>query len=169
MPKETVSQVKAQMAALLAPTSRAQDRKVWGISTNMVLVPFLTACRVEGAIKSDDVSDADLGAPIRQKRDKDTGELKHSKDGRPLFETAKAITQMGNRMRENYIAGLVAHTGTVMNERAKDFSAQVERQQRAGAPIIAKDAEDEEVYAFTQAQALLDATEAVDSPQLIAA
>ena len=64
-----VSNVKATFQAMLAPTSKPVSRKAWGIDVSTVWLLYFTAARVNGAINEMDLSDADLGAPFRLRRD----------------------------------------------------------------------------------------------------
>ena len=153
----TVSTVKATFQAMLAPTSKVVSRKAWGIDVSTVWLPYFTAARVSGAIHEMDLSDADLGAPFRLRRDKDTGEVKFSSSGRPLFALPQNLTSMVNRARENYIAGLHQVTRATVDENPDAYKAQVERQHRAGDPIIAKDNSDQELAVMAQMLAALEA------------
>lgn len=153
--KPTVSHVKAQFQAMFAPTSKAVSRKAWGIDVSTVWLPTFTSARVTGAIHETELSDADLGAPFRLRRDKDTGEVMFSKSGRPMFFLPPNLNDMVNRARENYIASLAARNAVVMDENPDAYKAQVERQQRAGAPIMAKQNEDLELAALALLEAAL--------------
>ena len=155
--KPTVSHVKAHFQAMLAPTSKSVSRKAWGIDVSTVWLPYFTAARVTGAIHDLELSDADLGAPFRLRRDKDTGEVKFSQSGRPMFSVTPNLNDMVNRARENYIAGLHQVTRAVMDENPDSFKAQVERQQRAGDPIITSQNSALELAVMAQLEAALAA------------
>ena len=138
----TVSKVKAGIAQMLAPSSKAVSRKAWGIDVSSIWLPFLTAAKVTGAVDDGDLPNDELGAPFRLRRDKDTNEVKFSNTGRPMFSVAPHINDLVNRARENYVAGLTATTRAVMDERPEAYAAQVSRQHAAGAPIVAKEQDD---------------------------
>lgn len=153
--KPTVSDVKAQFQAMLAPTSKAVSRKAWGIDVSTVWLPYFTAAKVTGAVHDIELSDADLGAPFRLRRDKDTGEVMFSKSGRPMFSIPTNLNDMVNRARDNYIAGLHQATRATMDENPDGYKAQVERQQRAGDPIVAQQSHDLELAALALLEAAL--------------
>ena len=154
----TVSSVKATFQAMLAPTSKAVSRKAWGIDVSTVWLPYFTAAKVSGALNDADLSDADLGAPFRLRRDKDTGEVKFSQSGRPLFSIPGNLNDMVNRARDNYISGLQTVTQAVVDENPDAYKAQVERQHRAGEPIVAKQNTDLELAALAMLEAALKPT-----------
>lgn len=137
--KPSVSTVKASFQAMLAPTSKTVSRKAWGIDVSTIWVPYFTAARTIGALDETDLPDADLGAPFRLRRDQDTGEVKFSQSGRPMFTIAPHLNDMVNRARDNYIAGLMQQTASVMDEMGDAYGAQVARQQQAGHPINEKE------------------------------
>jgi hypothetical protein len=155
--KPTVSHVKATFQSMLAPTSKPVSRKAWGIDVSTIWLPYFTAARVTGAVHELELSDADLGAPFRLRRDKDTGEVKFSQSGRPMFTVTPNLNDMVNRARENYIARLLTETRAVMDEMPDGYKAQVERQQRAGDPIIASQNSDLELAATALLEAALTA------------
>ena len=155
-----VSNVKATFQAMLAPTSKPVSRKAWGIDVSTVWLPYFTAARVTCAIHELELSDADLGAPFRLRRDNDTGEVKFSKSGRPMFSIPTNLNDMVNRARENYMAGLAMATRAVVDESPDAYKAQVERQQKAGEPIINRENADLELAALN----LLIAAQAKAAP-----
>mgnify|MGYP001577520399 CR=1 FL=1 len=160
-----VSTVKDTFQAMLAPTTKSVSRKAWGIDVSTVWLPYFTAAKVTGAIHDIELSDADLGAPFRLRRDKDTGEVKFSNTGRPMFANAPNLDSMVVRVRENLVAGLHSQTRAVMDENPDAYKAQVERQQRAGDPIIAKQNADLELAVMAQLEAaLLEAAPAQAAP-----
>jgi hypothetical protein len=164
--KPTVPHVKATFQAMLAPTSKSVSRKAWGIDVSTVWLPYFTAARVSGAINEMELSDTDLGAPFRLRRDKDTGEVKFSSSGRPLFALRPNLNDMINRARENFVAGVHKVTRATIDENPDAYREQVERQQRAGEPIIAKDNADLEMAVIARLQAALSHTPA---PEAVAA
>ena len=137
-----VSNVKAQFQAMLAPTSRPVSRKAWGIDVSTVWLPYFTAAKTIGAVEDVDLPDDALGAPFRLRRDNKTGEVRFSQSGRPMFSVAPALNGMVNRARDNYIAGLLMQTRVVMDENPDAYKAQVERQYKAGTPVIAREDSD---------------------------
>jgi len=157
----TVSHVKAQFQSILAPTTKAVSRKAWGIDVNTIWLPFFTAAKTIGAVDDVDLPDDALGAPYRLRRDKDTGEVRFSQSGRPMFSVAKSLNDMVNRARENYVSSLQAQTAAVMDEAPELFKAQVERQVKAGTPIVETQDHD---LAEAFALALLENAEAIDTP-----
>ena len=157
----TVSHVKAQFQSILAPTTKVVSRKAWGIDVNTIWLPFFTAAKTVGAVNDVDLPDDALGAPYRLRRDKDTGEVRFSQSGRPLFSVAKPLNDMVNRARENYVADLLAKTAAIMDEVPQLFKAQVERQLNAGTPIVETQDHD---LAEAVTMALLENAEAIDTP-----
>lgn len=145
--KPIVSTVKASFQAMLAPTSKTVSRKAWGIDVSTIWLPYFTAARTIGAVDEGELPDAALGAPFRLRRDKDTNEVKFSQSGRPMFTIAPQLNDLVNRARDNYIAGLMMETRVVMDEAGDAYSAQVERQYRAGQPI-----NDKEQFDLAQAE-----------------
>lgn len=137
--KPTVSTIKAQFQAMLSPTSKSVSRKAWGIDVSTIWIPYFTAAKAIGAVDEDDLPNSDLGAPFRLRRDKNTNEVKFSQTGRPLFSVAPKLNDMVNRARDNYIASLLMQTRAVMDENPDGYRDQVERQYKAGAPIVQKD------------------------------
>ena len=164
-----VSNVKATFQAMLAPTSKPVSRKAWGIDVSTVWLPYFTAARVTGAIHDMELSDADLGAPFRLRRDNDTGEVKFSKSGRPMFSIPTNLNDMVNRARENYMAGLLMVTRAVVDEIPDAYKAQVERQQKAGEPIINRENSDLELASLALLQAALAEAAPAPEPELVKA
>ena len=134
--KPQVYRTKAQFQAMLAPSSKAVSRKAWGIDVSTVWLPYFTAAKTVGAVDDVDLPDDALGAPFRLRRDKDTNEVRFSATGRPMFYVAPELNALVNRARDNYVAGLIQQVAVVQEESPDAFNAQVDRQQRAGAPII---------------------------------
>ncbi len=157
----TVSNVKASFMAMLAPSSKAISRKAWGIDVATIWTPYFTAAKTIGAVDDTDLPDAELGAPFRLRRDKDTNEVKFSNTGRPMFTVAPHLNDLVNRARDNYVAGLMAQTAAVMDERPDAYRDQVERQQKAGAPIAVKEQDDLELAELALHEAALAAAQAI--------
>jgi hypothetical protein len=152
--------IKASFQAMLAPSSKAISRKAWGIDVSTLWVPYFTAARAIGALDDVELPDDALGAPFRLRRDPDTNEVKFSRSGRPLFTVAPHLNDMVNRARDNYVAGLMEHTRMVMDERPEAYRDQVERQQKAGSPIVVKDQDDLDVAMLALHEAALAASQA---------
>ena len=161
----TVSTVKASFMATLAPSSKAVSRKAWGIDVATIWTPYFTAAKTIGAVDDTDLPDAELGAPFRLRRDKDTNEVKFSNTGRPMFTVAPHLNDMVNRARDNYVAGLLAQTRAVMDERPDAYRDQVERQHKAGAPIVVKEQGDLELAELALHEAALAAAQAAAQPE----
>ncbi len=151
----TVSEGKTHFETMLAPTSKSVSRKAWGIDVSTIWLPYFTAAKAKGYVHELELSDADLGAPFRLRRDKDTGEVKFSQSGRPMFSVAPNLNEMVNRARDNYIAVLARETRAVMDEMPDAYRGQVERQQRAGDPIIASQNADLELATIARLEAAL--------------
>jgi hypothetical protein len=103
-----------------------------------VWAPFFTACNVMG--ETNLPSDV-LGAPIRLAKGKD-GEVKFSQSGRPVMRVHKDLNDQVNIVRENFVAGLQAYTGSVQEERPDAYSNHVAAQQAAGQPLMEQDQAD---------------------------
>ena len=156
-----VSTVKASFMATLAPSSKAVSRKAWGIDVATIWTPYFTAAKTIGAVDDTDLPDAELGAPFRLRRDKDTNEVKFSNTGRPMFTVAPHLNDLVNRARDNYVAGLMSQTAAVMDERPEAYHAQVERQHNAGAPIMVKEQDDLDMATLAAQEAALAAAQAI--------
>ena len=118
--------------SLLAPnTKKQQGRKVWSIDLESVWIPFFTATNTMGdtAIPNDA-----LGCPMRLAYDK-TGEVRFSQTGRPIIRVAKELSDNVRLVRANFEANLISYTGSVMNDNAEAYKAQLEQSNKAGAPI----------------------------------
>ena len=122
--------------SLLTPnTKKPQGRKVWSIDLESVWIPFFTATNTMGdtAIPNDA-----LGCPMRLAYDK-TGEVRFSQTGRPIIRVAKELSDNVRLVRANFEANLISYTGSVMNDNAEAYKAQLEQSNRAGAPIAQHD------------------------------
>jgi hypothetical protein len=135
----TTTQTPGYIKALLAPTGSSRtSRRAWSIDVESVWVPFFTATNVMGETNlPDDV----LGAPIRLAKDKD-GEVRFTQSGRPVMRVHKDLSDQINVVRGNFVAGLQAYTGSVMEERSDAYAEQVSRAQAAGKPIMEQDQQD---------------------------
>ena len=132
----TTTQTPGYIKALLAPTGSSRvARRPWGIDVETVWVPFFTATNVMG--ETNLAADV-LGAPIRLAKDKD-GEVRFTQSGRPVMRVHKDLNDQINVVRENFVAGLQAYTGSVMEERSDAYAEQVSRAQAAGKPILEQD------------------------------
>ena len=141
---------------LTAPVPKgSQERKVWSISLSR-LVRFGAATNVNG--KTAIPADA-LGAPTRLVKDKDTGEVKFSKAGMPVYRLHPEISGFVRGIRvnlENQMDAYVTHTSET---RADALKAQFELAQAASQPIVLK-----EVAAIQEAILAKAATAATPSP-----
>ena len=158
-----VSHVKAQFQAMLAPTSKPVSRKAWGIDVSTIWLPYFTAAKTIGAVDDVDLPDEDLGAPFRLRRDRKTNEVRFSDTGRPMFTMATGLHDMVNRARDNYVAGLMMQTRAVMDEAPDAYKAQVERQCKAGTPVLTKEDTD-----LVEAAAALLAASIITEPEPVA-
>ena len=159
-----VSTVKASFMATLAPSSKPVSRKAWGIDVATIWQPYFTAAKVAGAIDDTDLPDDELGAPFRLRRDRDTNEVRFSSSGRPMFFVAPHLNDLVNRARDNYVAGLMAQTAAVMDERPEDYRNQVERQHHAGDPILVNEQSDLELAMLAALEAAQAAAQAAETP-----
>lgn len=127
------------ITALLQPiSSKGVDRKAWSVGVYGVWVPFFTATNTAGETN---LSPETLGAPVVLARDAD-GDIKFSKSGRPVLRVVKELSQHITLVRENFIAGLLGYTESVRKSDPAGYKAQVERAQKAGEPLIARDRAD---------------------------
>jgi hypothetical protein len=125
--------------ALLAPTRSAKgSRCAWGVDVESVWVPFFTATN---AMSETTIPDDVLGAPIRLAKDRD-GEVRFGSSGRPVMQVHPELNSQIGIVRENFVAGLLAYTGSVMEERPDAYRERVEAQQAAAMPIVEADAKD---------------------------
>ncbi len=110
---------------------KGPSRKVWSIDLESTWVPFFTATNVmeETAVPSED-----LGAPLRLVKAKD-GSVKFTQSGRPSMRIAPVLNGHIRMVRENFAAGLQSYTGNVQKDRPDDYKAEVEKAQKAAAPI----------------------------------
>ena len=128
---DTPSYIKA----LLAPgRSKSGSRRAWSIDVENVWVPFFTATNIMGDTHlPDDV----LGAPLRLAKAKD-GSIRFSQTGRPVMRVAAELNGQITIVRENFVAGLQAYTGTVQNERPEAYMTLVEAARLAALPVMEK-------------------------------
>jgi len=146
----------------------APSRRVWSIDLQTVWLPFFTATNV---MNDTHIPSEDLGAPLRLAKAKD-GSVRFSANGRPQLRVAPTIRESIKTVQQNFIAGLQTYAGMVMEERQDEYAQQVQRAQQAGAPIIARDAEDlaEAERLMAEAQAQQHGESAVPSePEAVAA
>ena len=131
--------------ALLAPTKNSRgSRRAWSIDVESVWVPFFTATNVMGETSlPDDV----LGAPIRLAKSPD-GEVRFTSSGRPVMRVHPELNSQIGIVRENFVAGLQAYTGSVLEERPDAYGEQVTKAQAAGQPIM--DADQLDILAATE-------------------
>ena len=128
-------QTPSYIKALLAPgRSKSVGRRAWSIDVETVWVPFFTATNVMGETHlPDDV----LGAPLRLAKAKD-GSIRFSQSGRPVLRVASELNGQITIVRENFVAGLQAYTGTIQNELSDAYSKQVETAHLAALPVMEK-------------------------------
>lgn len=128
-----MKEVPNYIVSLLAPrpVQAKSTRRVWGMSLQDVVLPFLVASNVTGntAIPHDA-----LGAPVRLAYDKD-GSVKFSKAGKPTTRVAKPITDAVNLMRDNMVASLQSFTGEVVKAHKEDYVKEVAACTKAGKPV----------------------------------
>jgi hypothetical protein len=132
---ETPNYIKA----LLVPNGHKKtgDRRVWGIELAGVWLPFLIATNTTGdtSIPSDC-----LGAPLRLAFNAD-GSVKFSKTGRPVFKVVKEVADTVKLVKENFVAGLIAHSTAVAKDNPEGYQAQIDIAKQAAEPFIAHDRE----------------------------
>ena len=68
-----------------------------------------------------------------------TGEVRFSQTGRPIIRVAKELSDNVRLVRANFEANLISYTGSVMNDNAEAYKAQLEQSIKAGAPIAQHD------------------------------
>ena len=130
---ETPNYIKA----LLIPNGHKKtgDRRVWGIELAGVWLPFLIATNTTGdtSIPSDCI-----GAPLRLAFNAD-GSVKFSKTGRPVFKVVKEVADTVKLVKENFVAGLIAHSTAVAKDNPEGYQAQIDIAKQAAEPIITHD------------------------------
>ena len=132
----TQTQTPGYIKALLAPTGSSRvSRRAWGIDVGNVWVPFFTATNEMGETN---IADDVLGAPIRLAKGKD-GEVRFTQSGMPVMRVHKDLNNQINVVRDNFVAGLQAYTGSVMEERSDAYAERVSRQYGAAKPIVEAD------------------------------
>ena len=112
------------------------ERKQWGIGLESVWIPMFHATNLEH--KTFIPSDA-LGAPLRLGYEKD-GTVKLSASGRPVIRVVKEVQLAVGMIRQNFEANCVAYTKNVRLDNPEAYKQEVERAQKAGEPIILRDA-----------------------------
>ena len=152
-------------ALLVPPTSGGTSRRAWSIDVESTWVPFFTATNVMGETT---LPDEVLGAPIRLAKSPD-GDVRFTKTGRPIMRVAPELNSQIAIVRENFVAGLQAYTGSVMEERPDAYGSQVAAQQAVGNPLQEQDGSDV-VAAMEAAKAALEeecapAEEAAQEPE----
>ena len=148
----------AYIQTLLKQTPKPQAaRKVWSVDLENVWVPFFIATNVAGATS---IPSEDLGAPLRLAKTKD-GQVRFSQNGRPSLRVAPQLNDAITGVRENFISTLVGYTGQVMKANAEGYKAEVEKGQKAAAPLMAAMAHDlseatKAMDAVAQAEAIVE-------------
>ncbi len=154
----TQVRIPAYIQTLLKPTSKPQAaRKVWSVDLENVWVPFFTAANVAGGAS---IPSEDLGAPLRLAKTKD-GQVRFGQNGRPSLRVAPALNDAITGVRENFIATLQGYTGQVIKANAEGYKAEVEKGQKAAAPLMAAMAHDlseatKAMDAVAQAEAIVE-------------
>jgi hypothetical protein len=165
MTQNTNGNTPTYIKSLLAPNKSTRgSRRAWGIDVEAVWVPFFTATNVMGeTFLPDDV----LGAPIRLAKTKD-GEVRFDNNGRPRMSVHQELNAQVTLVRENFVAGLQAYTGSVMEERTDAYREQVEAQQLAGAVVLEQLHEDvaQALELLAEAEAALEAAQAAAAAQV---
>lgn len=121
---------------LLKPANpvKAKDRNVWGLPLKELWIPFLVATNVNGETH---FSNDALGAPLRDRYNKD-GTPKLSDKGERLQEVEKKeIAPAIKGIRENFAFGIATYTAQTQKAKPAEFKAQVEAAQKAGERIHA--------------------------------
>ncbi|MEK7872347.1 MAG: hypothetical protein AAB502_00650 [Chloroflexota bacterium] len=138
----------------------SQERKVWSISLSR-LVRFGAATNVNG--KTAIPADA-LGAPTRLVKDKDTGEVKFSKAGMPVYRLHPEISGFVRGIRVNLENQMDAYFTYTSETRADALKAQFELAQATAAPIVMREAAAIHEALLAKAQAVAAAAPAAVTP-----
>jgi hypothetical protein len=132
------------ITALLAPSKGTKgSRRAWGIDVETVWVPFFTATNVT---KQTQIDDDVLGAPIRLAKTRD-GEVRFDANGRPRMRVAPELNAQITLVKENFVSGLLAHVGTVIEESPDAYRDRVAAQQLAGEAVLKQQSDDVAVAA----------------------
>jgi len=124
------------IVALLKPNgSKPVGRRVWSIDLESVWLPAFTAMNVMGETR---IPHEALGAPLRLAYNAD-GTVKFSKTGRPVVKVVKDIADSVKLIRENLVAGLIAHAHAVATAYPDEYKAEAMANHEAGWPIVEKD------------------------------
>ncbi len=154
--------LRAYFKAMVTPGSpKASSRKAWSIDVESVWVPFYTALKADPGANFH-ISDDALGAPLRLAKTKD-GEVRFSKDGRPVMRIAKELNDQITVYRENQVAGMQAYIGMIQEEHSDAYREQVLASQRAAVPIV-EQAEQDVAQAVREAEAILEQLEGNATP-----
>jgi hypothetical protein len=125
--------------ALVQPTTqKPAARKVWSVGLEEVWLPFFTATNVLGTTR---ISKEALGAPLRLQREKD-GTPRFSQNGKPAIRVNAELNTQIRFVRENMVMSWMNFAGNVQEAHPEEYKAEVEACQKAGRPIIEKDATD---------------------------
>lgn len=133
------------------------DRRQWGFGLNAFWVPLMTALNVDGVTA---IPEDALGAPIRLRRDKDTGEVRFGTNGRPQTYVAKPVADEIRAEMASYEQRGLEYIGSVQKGKAQEYAAEVAALQKAGEPINTADIRD-----LTAALAVRTAEEAAHGQQ----
>lgn len=140
-------------SSLAPPPARSISKRAWGFDVGTFWVPVITAAKVEHNPAVADVSDEAAGAYIVANRDK-AGELRINSKGLYSRRIHPDIRRFVLCQQKAYEQAMLVKVGTVMDEQADAYKAQVEAQQRAGRPIVEQDEADIADYdAWVKAEA----------------
>ena len=67
------------------------------------------------------------------------GEVRFTQSGMPVMRVHKDLNNQILVVRDNFVAGLQAYTGSVMEERSDAYAEQVSKAHAAGQPVIDQD------------------------------
>ena len=132
---------------------KQNERKVWAIPLESVVVPFLTMTNAMGVTSID--RDA-LGCPLRLARNEDRTP-KISKAGRLIVQVAKPIASQVRDMRDNYIATLKTAVSEFYAENKEQYESERKAAIAAGQHILASDNAQVRRYNEAVVKAIADA------------
>jgi hypothetical protein len=87
------------------------------------------------------------------------GAVRFSNTGKPVIRVAKELSDNVRMVRDNFQANLLAYAGEVMTEHPEEYGAEIDKAQKAGAPIAQHDSQElsKAVAAMAEAEALAKA------------
>jgi len=123
--------------ALVMPNAqKPQGRRVWNIDLKDVWIPFFMATNTQGDTA---IPSAELGHPIQLGIDKNTGEVRFSKSGKPIYRVSKSISDGVKMVRDNQVAGMLAFVGQVAEDNPDGYAEQVRLAEKMGTPLANHD------------------------------